>query len=74
MPRWICLLSTGVGGTSLQMIADAIGVTKAAVYHQFNTNEEIVVAALPPKPNSRMSKQRSKPQRPSRPVLGRATC
>jgi len=34
----------GVGGTSLQMIADAIGVTKAAVYHQFNTKEEIVVA------------------------------
>jgi AcrR family transcriptional regulator len=35
----------GVGGTSLQMIADAIGVTKAAVYHQFNTKEEIVIAA-----------------------------
>ena len=35
----------GVGGTSLQMIADAIGVTKAAVYHQYNTKEEIVVAA-----------------------------
>ncbi|MGO9873887.1 MAG: TetR/AcrR family transcriptional regulator [Acidimicrobiia bacterium] len=35
----------GVGGTSLQMIADAIGVTKAAVYHQFNTKEEIVLAA-----------------------------
>jgi AcrR family transcriptional regulator len=35
----------GVGGTSLQMIADAIGVTKAAVYHQFKTKEEIVVAA-----------------------------
>jgi len=34
----------GDGGTSLQMIADAIGVTKAAVYHQFNTKEEIVVA------------------------------
>ncbi|MEB3030180.1 TetR/AcrR family transcriptional regulator [[Mycobacterium] nativiensis] len=34
----------GVGGTSLQMIADAIGVTKAAVYHQFKTKEEIVVA------------------------------
>ena len=34
----------GVGGTSLQMIADAIGVTKAAVYHQFPTKEEIVVA------------------------------
>jgi AcrR family transcriptional regulator len=35
----------GVGGTSLQMIADAIGVTKAAVYHQFKTKEEIVLAA-----------------------------
>ncbi|MDT5137175.1 MAG: hypothetical protein QOD58_1437 [Mycobacterium sp.] len=34
----------GVGGTSLQMIADAIGVTKAAVYHQFRTKEQIVVA------------------------------
>lgn len=34
----------GVGGTSLQMIADLIGVTKAAVYHQFKTKEEIVVA------------------------------
>jgi AcrR family transcriptional regulator len=35
----------GVGGTSLQMIADKIGVTKAAVYHQFNTKNEIVLAA-----------------------------
>jgi AcrR family transcriptional regulator len=34
----------GVGGTSLQMIADEIGVTKAAVYHQFKTKEEIVIA------------------------------
>jgi AcrR family transcriptional regulator len=34
----------GVGGTSLQMIADAIGVTKAAVYHQFPTKDEIVLA------------------------------
>ena len=34
----------GVGGTSLQMIADAVGVTKAAVYHQFRTKEEIVIA------------------------------
>lgn len=33
-----------VGGTSLQMIADVIGVTKAAVYHQFKTKEEIVIA------------------------------
>ena len=34
----------GVAGTSLQMIADAIGVSKAAVYHQFNTKAEIVLA------------------------------
>jgi AcrR family transcriptional regulator len=34
----------GVSGTSLQMIADAIGVTKAAVYHQYPTKDEIVVA------------------------------
>jgi AcrR family transcriptional regulator len=36
----------GVSGTSLQMIADAIGVTKAAVYHQYKTKEEIVVAVM----------------------------
>lgn len=34
----------GVSGTSLQMIADAVGVTKAAVYYQFKTKEEIVIA------------------------------
>lgn len=34
----------GVGGTSLQMIADVIGVTKAAVYHQFKSKDEIVFA------------------------------
>jgi AcrR family transcriptional regulator len=36
----------GVSGTSLQMIADAVGVTKAAIYHQFKTKDEIVVAAV----------------------------
>jgi AcrR family transcriptional regulator len=35
----------GVGGTSLQMIADAVGVTKAAVYHHFKTKDAIVVLA-----------------------------
>jgi AcrR family transcriptional regulator len=35
----------GVGGTSLQMIADEIGVTKAAVYYQYRTKDEIVLAA-----------------------------
>jgi AcrR family transcriptional regulator len=34
----------GVSGTSLQMIADEMGVTKAAVYRQFRTKEEIVIA------------------------------
>jgi AcrR family transcriptional regulator len=34
----------GVSGTSLQMIADALGVTKAAVYHQFKSKDEIVLA------------------------------
>ncbi len=37
--------SHGVGGTSLQMIADTIGVTKAAVYHQYKSKDEIVLAA-----------------------------
>lgn len=36
----------GVAGTSLKDIADALGVTKAAVYHQFKTKEEIVLAAV----------------------------
>jgi AcrR family transcriptional regulator len=35
----------GVGGTSLQMIADELGVTKAALYFQFRTKDEIVLAA-----------------------------
>jgi AcrR family transcriptional regulator len=35
----------GVDRTSLQMIADEIGVTKAAVYHQYKTKDEIILAA-----------------------------
>ncbi|BBH67231.1 TetR family transcriptional regulator [Actinoplanes sp. OR16] len=38
----------GVSGTSLQMIAGRMGVTKAAVYHQFPTKEEIVLAVIDP--------------------------
>jgi AcrR family transcriptional regulator len=34
----------GVSATSYQMIADAIGVTKGAIYHQFNTKDEIIIA------------------------------
>jgi AcrR family transcriptional regulator len=36
----------GVSGTSLQMIADHLGVTKAAVYYQFKAKEDIVLAVL----------------------------
>lgn len=36
----------GVGGTSLQMIADELGVTKAAVYHQFAVKEAIARAVI----------------------------
>lgn len=38
----------GVSGTSLQAIANSLGVTKAAVYHQFSSKEEIVVAVAGP--------------------------
>lgn len=38
----------GVAGTSLQMIADHLGVSKAAVYHRFRTKELIVEAVLAP--------------------------
>jgi AcrR family transcriptional regulator len=38
----------GVTGTSLQMIADRLGVTKAAVYHQFPAKDEIVLAVIGP--------------------------
>jgi AcrR family transcriptional regulator len=34
----------GVSGTSLQKMADALGVTKAAVYHQFKSKDEIIIA------------------------------
>jgi AcrR family transcriptional regulator len=36
--------SYAVGATSYQMIADALGVTKGAVYHQFKTKNEIIIA------------------------------
>jgi AcrR family transcriptional regulator len=38
----------GVQGTSLQMIADALGVTKAAVYYHFKTKDEIAEAVAEP--------------------------
>jgi AcrR family transcriptional regulator len=38
----------GVEGTSLQMIADALGVTKAAVYYHFKAKDEITEAVTEP--------------------------
>jgi len=38
----------GVSGTSLQSIADRLGVTKAAVYHQFASKDDIVIAVAEP--------------------------
>ena len=38
----------GVHGTSLQMIADRVGVGKAAVYYQFRSKEDIVLEAIRP--------------------------
>jgi AcrR family transcriptional regulator len=35
-------------GTSLQMIADNLGVTKAAIYHHFKTRDEILTAVVAP--------------------------
>ncbi|NUT37762.1 MAG: TetR/AcrR family transcriptional regulator [Hamadaea sp.] len=35
-------------GTSLQMIADTLGVTKAAIYHHFKTRDEILTAVIHP--------------------------
>lgn len=36
----------GISGTSLQMIADRMGVTKAAVYHQFPAKDDIALGML----------------------------
>lgn len=40
--------SHGVSGTSLQMIADRLGVTKAAVYYQFHSKDDIALAVVKP--------------------------
>src|SRR5215218_1313368 len=35
-------------GTSLQIIADELGFTKAAIYHHFRTREQLLAAVLEP--------------------------
>jgi AcrR family transcriptional regulator len=40
------IIDHGVSGTSYQMIADAIGITKAGVYRQFNAKEDLVIALI----------------------------
>jgi AcrR family transcriptional regulator len=36
----------GVSATSYQMIADSLGITKAAVYRQFKTKEDLAIALI----------------------------
>ncbi|WP_308165616.1 TetR/AcrR family transcriptional regulator [Nocardia noduli] len=38
----------GVSGTSLQMIADRVGVSKASVYYQFQSKDDIALAVIRP--------------------------
>jgi AcrR family transcriptional regulator len=57
----------GVGGTSLQRIADAIGVTKAALFYQFRTKDDIVLAAAEDELSRLESVLRAAEDQPSRP-------
>src|SRR5215211_3651778 len=38
----------GFAGTTLQMIADELGFTKAAIYYHFRTREQLLVAVMDP--------------------------
>jgi AcrR family transcriptional regulator len=38
----------GFAGTSLQMIADELGFTKAAIYYHFRTRDDLLVALMKP--------------------------
>jgi AcrR family transcriptional regulator len=38
----------GFAGTSLQMIADEIGFTKAAIYYHFRTRDQLLIALMEP--------------------------
>ncbi len=38
----------GFAGTSLQMIADELGFTKAAIYYHFRTRDQLLVALMEP--------------------------
>src|SRR5215217_256120 len=38
----------GYAGTSLQMIADELGFTKAAIYYHFKTRDQLLIALMEP--------------------------
>ena len=38
----------GFAGTSLQMIADELGFTKAAIYYHFRTRDQLLIAVMEP--------------------------
>jgi AcrR family transcriptional regulator len=41
-------LQYSFAGTSLQMIADELGLTKAAIYYHFRTREQLLIALMEP--------------------------
>ncbi|WP_166904146.1 TetR/AcrR family transcriptional regulator [Mycobacterium sp. DL440] len=41
-------LTYSFAGTSLQMIADELGLTKAAIYYHFRTREQLLIALMEP--------------------------
>ncbi len=41
-------LQHSFAGTSLQMIADELGLTKAAIYYHFRTREQLLIALMEP--------------------------
>ena len=43
----LCTVHT-FAGTSLQMIADELGLTKAAIYHHFRTRDHLLIALMEP--------------------------
>src|SRR5947208_2303164 len=44
----VLISQNGFAGTSLQMIADELGFTKAAIYYHFRTRDQLLVAVMDP--------------------------
>lgn len=44
----VLISRNGFAGTSLQMIADELGFTKAAIYYHFRTRDQLLIAMMEP--------------------------